>query len=97
MTDVPEGALRSDDGSWWWDDTAQQWRSVDGAAGSGGGDGDRAAARVAAGLPPSLDDLTADQRDQYLAEPTAESELLVAEVLSEIPELAMSGDEDVAA
>lgn len=87
MTDVPEGAARSDDGSWWWDDTAQQWRTV-GAAGADGTDNDRAAARVAAGLPPSLDQLTDEQRDQYLAEPTVETELLVADALGLIPEMA---------
>jgi hypothetical protein len=90
--DVPAGALVSNDGRWWWDETSLEWQPVRGhAPGIGGGDGDRAAARLAAGLPASLDDLTDDQRDQYLAEPTVDAELLVSETVGEVPEMVGDG------
>jgi len=79
MSNVPEGAQRSDDGHYWWD--GQQWQPVDenavvsDAANAGGdaaesGVDDRSAARIAEGLPASLYDLTPEHRDQYLDEPT---------------------------
>lgn len=96
--DVPGGALLSQDGRWWWDEPAQQWQPVEGQASGAadGGDGDRAAARLAAGLPASVYELTDDQRDQYLAEPTVEAELLVSETLGEVPDMASIDGEEAA-
>lgn len=80
MSNVPEGAQVSDDGQWWWD--GQAWQPVTPASESGGaesggaesgaaaGADDRAAAREAEGLPASLDDVTAEQREKYIGEPT---------------------------
>jgi hypothetical protein len=34
MSNIPEGAQRSDDGQWWWD--GSQWQPVEGAQGEGG-------------------------------------------------------------
>lgn len=79
MTDAP---LMSEDGHWWWDETAQQWQPAQGAAAADGGHSDRAAARVAAGLPASLHELTDEQRDAYLAEPTVYAESEVADVVA---------------
>jgi hypothetical protein len=68
MTEVPEGAQRSDDGQWWWD--GQDWQPVpqDNAAGG------QEAARVAQGMPAALTDLTDDHRSGFLGEPTIEVE-----------------------
>jgi hypothetical protein len=53
--------------------SAQGGAGGDGAEGdagaTGAGDADRAAARVAAGLPASLHEVTDEQRAQYLSEP----------------------------
>ena len=67
MSDIPEGAQRSEDGQWWWD--GAQWQPVSGQqSGSGQGElNEREAARVAAGLPAKLDALTAEQRQQYVS------------------------------
>lgn len=63
MSDIPADAPRSDDGQWWWDGT--QWQAVAGQAGQDGMT-EREAARVAAGLPAKLDDLTDDHRRDYI-------------------------------
>jgi hypothetical protein len=70
MTEVPEGAQLSDDGQWWWD--GQDWQPVP------QGD-DRAAARVAQGMPASTDDLTDEHRANHLGEPTVEVEAVDAD------------------
>jgi hypothetical protein len=90
MTEVPESATLSDDGQWWWD--GSEWQPVpqDG--------GDRAAARVAQGMPASTEDLTDEHRASFLGEPTVEVE---AEEADEVEVLAMddaggSGGESLA-
>jgi hypothetical protein len=93
MTQAPEGALRSEDGRWWWDEPARQWQPVGDQATAG--DGDRSAARVAAGLPASLRELSDDQRVQFLAEPSVDVELVAYEAVGDVPEMAFSGDEAV--
>jgi hypothetical protein len=86
MSNVPEGAQLSDDGHWWWDGQQWQAVTQDGDSSSGAASGEgaatgegavngevpdeRTAARIAQGLPASLHDVTGEQRDQYLAEPT---------------------------
>ena len=45
-----------------------------GTAASSGDQSDRAAARAAAGLPDSVDQLTDEQRHEYIGQPTAEVE-----------------------
>jgi hypothetical protein len=77
MANVPEGAQLSDDHRWWWDANEQKWQPVEddaasaaGDAGAAGSGDDRSAARVAQGLPPSLTDITDEQRGQYIGEPT---------------------------
>jgi hypothetical protein len=95
MAEVPEGAQLSADGHYWWDEDTQQWQLVDDSAGLADGD-DRAAARVAAGLPASLHQLTAEQLVQHLAEPT----ILVEEPANakiDVPELDLNADGEAAA
>ena len=80
MTSIPADAPRSEDGNFWWD--GQQWQPVSKEGGgdtSGGDSGDRAAARVAQGLPASLNDLTDEHRQGHLGEPTVEVEAVDAE------------------
>lgn len=79
MSNVPDGAQLSEDGQTWWD--GQQWQPVtqDDSAASGGATDDRSAARVAKGLPAALNDLTDDQRQGYLGQPTIEVEAGAAE------------------
>jgi len=77
MTQVPEGVQLSEDGQWWWD--GQDWQPVP-------QDGDRAAARVAQGLPASAEELTDEHRAAYLGEPTVEVEAVEAD---EVDVLAM--------
>jgi hypothetical protein len=70
MANIPEGALRSDDGHYWWD--GSQWQLIENgadAAGASGTDSERAAARVAAGYPVSAEHLTDDQKKTLLGEP----------------------------
>jgi hypothetical protein len=96
MANVPEGAQLSEDGRWWWD--GQQWQPVeDGDAGHGAApadpvavndgvsDPERAAARVAAGLPASLHDLTDEQRAPYVQRTTG-TESLAYDVV-DVPEI----------
>jgi hypothetical protein len=93
MADAP---LYSEDGHWWWDEGAQQWQPVQGQASvatADSGDGDRAAARVAAGLPASLDELTSEHHAQYLDEPTVYAEPLV---FATVPVLEMTDEEESA-
>jgi hypothetical protein len=73
MSDIPEGAQRSEDGQWWWD--GNQWQSV---SGQGGSLQEREAARVAAGLPAKLEDLTDDHRKPYIAASPGTPELVSA-------------------
>jgi hypothetical protein len=70
VTNVPQGATVSEDGHYWWD--GQQWQLVRQA-------GDpRVAARVAAGLPAALTDITDAQRQGYLGQPSVVVEQLNA-------------------
>lgn len=78
MTEVPEGAKLSDDGQWWWD--GQDWQPVPQQG------GDREAARVAQGMPAANTDLTDEQRQGFLGEPTVEVEAVDAD---EVEVLAM--------
>jgi hypothetical protein len=85
MSNIPEGAQRSDDGQWWWD--GQQWQPVHdgGGAKEQAADGDRGAARVAQGLPASLYDVTDEQRAQHLAEATVSADALSQEMVDVPP------------
>jgi hypothetical protein len=88
MTEVPEGAQLSEDGQWWWD--GQDWQPVpqDGVPQDGvAQDGDRAAARVAQGMPAAAEEVTDEQRAGFLAEPTVEVEAVEAD---EVDVLAMN-------
>jgi len=91
MSNVPEGAQLSDDGKFWWN--GEEWKQVDEGGAAGGEDGERAAARVAQGLPPSLEDVTAEQRQNFMGEPTITVE---PEDQDEVEVLAMqdTGGED---
>ena len=85
MAEIPEGAQRSEDGHYWWD--GSQWQLVDQSqAAAVEGDDERVQARVAAGLPGSLYDVSAEQRDQYLTEATVSVE---TEESEEVEVLAM--------
>lgn len=79
MTEASESAQLSEDGQWWWD--GQEWQPVpqDG--------GDRVAARVAQGMPASIEDVTDEQRANFLGEPTVE---VTAEEADEVEVLAMN-------
>lgn len=59
----------------------------DGGASSGGGDGGQAAARVAAGLPAALTEITDDQRAAYIGEAQVSAE---PEELETVETLAMN-------
>ena len=76
MANIPEGALRSDDGHYWWD--GENWQPVDENAAAGDGD-ERVTARLANGYPASADDLTDEQKRALLGEPTIVEEALAHE------------------
>ena len=86
MTDVPEGAQLSEDGQWWWD--GQEWQPVP-------QDGDRAAARVAQGMPASTEDLTDEHRAKHLGEATVEVDAVDADEV-EVFAMTDSGEESLA-
>jgi len=69
MANIPEDALRSDDGHYWWD--GKQWQLIeqDDSAAGGSADNERVAARIAAGYPAAVEHLTDDQKKALLAEP----------------------------
>jgi hypothetical protein len=80
MSNVPEGAQRSEDGYWWWD--GQQWQPTEegvaaGAADNAAGGDERVAARLSHGYPASGDHLTDEQKTKLLAEPTVAVEAVV--------------------
>ncbi len=85
VSNVPDGAQHSDDGRWWWD--GENWQPVthgDGAAARGDG-GERAAARAALGLPASFEELSDEQRKQFLGEPTVVVEPVEADETEVLP------------
>ncbi len=84
MTEIPEGAQRSEDGNYWWD--GQQWQLVEQPLDEAEGDPQRAAARAEAGLPRSLFDVSDEQRAHYLSEAQVTIE---AEAHDEVEVLAM--------
>src|SRR3982750_1373459 len=96
MANIPEGALRSDDGHYWWDGSQGQLiedgrGTADGSGGdSSGADSERVAARVAAGYPASAEHLTDEQKKTLLGEP-----LVAVEAMShdEVDVPAMEGHE----
>jgi len=90
MSNVPEGAQRSEDGYWWWD--GQQWQPTEEGVAAGaaedvaGADSERVAARLANGYPASGEHLTDQQKSLLLAEPTTAVEV---ETHDEVEVLAM--------
>jgi len=76
MANIPEDALRSDDGHYWWD--GEKWQLIEQDAGAAGGtdDNERVAARVAAGYPASAEHLTDDQKKTLLGEPAVAVEAM---------------------
>lgn len=66
----------SPDGHWWWD--GQQWQATQQQPAAGDS---RAAARVAAGLPASLHDLTDEHRHAYVGQGSTSSEAVAAELV----------------
>jgi hypothetical protein len=76
MANIPEGALRSDDGHYWWDGT--QWQLIDENAAVDTGD-ERVTARLANGYPASADDLTDEQKQALLGAPAIVAEPLAHE------------------
>jgi hypothetical protein len=93
MANIPEGALRSDDGQYWWD--GENWQPVDENAAAGDGD-ERVTARLANGYPASADDLTDEQKRALLGEPVFVAEPLAHEEV-EVVAMDDSGHGDVGA
>jgi hypothetical protein len=79
MSNVPAGALLSDDGHYWWD--GHQWQLVAGEGGAATtGDGWTAAGSLAAPV-----ELTDEQRREYLEEPFVTIVSVVREVVDVPP------------
>jgi hypothetical protein len=95
MANIPEDALRSDDGHYWWD--GEQWQLIENGTGTDTtaatdtSDSERVAARVAAGYPASAEHLTDDQKKTLLGEPAV---AVAAMSHDEVDVPTMDGHED---
>jgi hypothetical protein len=94
VAEVPEGAPVSD--GWWWDEATAQWQPLPEGTGSGrpqSGTGEQTG--IPDGTPPSLENLTPEERARYVGELTVDVEAIIVAVDTDVP--AMNPDEDGAA